>query len=184
MAVGTALVSALVVSFALAADNRFSVKAPNDIAFSEFEGYEAWQMIAPSQPDNSGGCGSTPAPGCIKTILGNPSMIKAYADGIPANGKPVPDGAVMTKIEWSKNHSTNPPYAATLPGTLSAVSFMVKDSKRFPDTNGWGYATFVYDKAAGTWKASSDKPAFAKTCHACHTLVKARDFVFTDYAQR
>jgi hypothetical protein len=61
---------------------------------------------------------------------------------------------------------------------------MLKDSKRFPKTNGWGYATFRYDAASDTFKAFGDDPAFVNTCHACHTIVKARDFVFTDYAKR
>jgi hypothetical protein len=180
-----AIVAASVVAagVALAAQDRFTLKAPNGIAFSEFKGYEAWQMIGPSQPDDGGGCGSTPA-GCIKTILGNPVMIKAYSDGIPANGASVPDGAVMAKIEWSKKHTTPPPYGATVPGTLRAVSFMVKDSSRFPGANGWGYATFNYDEASGVWTPFGDSPAFATKCHACHTIVKARDFVFTTYAQR
>ena len=176
--------SVLVVSVVLTAQDRFTLKVPNGIAFSEFKGYEAWQVIAPSQPDNEGGCGSSPAPGCIKAVLGNPVMIKAYNDGIPANGKAVPDGAMMAKVEWAKKHKSAPPYAVTEPGPLIEVSFMVKDSKRFPSTNGWGYATFRHDAASGTWKAFGDTPAFANTCHACHTLVKARDFVYTSYAQR
>lgn len=61
---------------------------------------------------------------------------------------------------------------------------MVKDSKRFPGTNGWGYATFRHDAASGEWKSLGDSPAFASTCHKCHTIVKARDFVLTGYAQR
>ncbi len=175
--------SLLVANLVFAAQDRFTLKAPNGIAFSEFKGYDAWQVIAPSQPDNGGGCGSTPA-GCIKTILGNPVMIKAYGDGIPASGASVPDGAVMAKIEWSKKMTSPPPYGATVPGALRQVSFMVKDSKRFPGTNGWGYATFNYDQALGDWKAFGNGPEFVNTCHACHTHVKARDFVFTDYAQR
>jgi hypothetical protein len=74
----------------------FSLKAANGIAFSEFRGYDAWPVIATSQPDDAGGCG-TSKDGCIKVIVGNPAMIKAYSDGIPANGKPVPDGAAMAK---------------------------------------------------------------------------------------
>jgi hypothetical protein len=76
----------------------------------------------------------------LKAIVGNTAMIKAYNDGISANGKPVPDGAAIAKIEWSKNRNTAAPYGVTVPGTQTEVSFMVKDSKRFPDTNGWGYA--------------------------------------------
>ena len=63
---------------------------------------------------------------------------------------------------------------------------MVKDSKRFPDTDGWGYAEFLYDAASDTFATPGNGPAFAKTtCHQCHTTgAKARDFVFTSYAKR
>ncbi len=176
--------SVFVVSVVLAAQDRFTLKTPNGISFSEFKGYEAWPVIAPSQPDDADGCGSAPPPGCIKAVLGNPVMIKAYADGIPANGKPVPDGAVMAKVEWAKKNVPGPPYAVTMPGPLIEVSFTMKDSKRFPATNGWGYATFRHDAASGTWKPFGNGPEFANTCHKCHTLVKARDFVFTSYGQR
>jgi hypothetical protein len=73
----------------------------------------------------------------MKAILGNPAMIKAYRDGIPANGHRVPDGAAFAKIEWLKARDSNSPYAVTVPGAQTEVSFMLKDSKRFPDTNGW-----------------------------------------------
>jgi Cytochrome P460 len=176
--------SVFVVSVMLTAQDRFMLKTPNGITFSEFKGYEAWQVIAPSQPDDEGGCGSSPAPGCIKAVLGNPVMIKAYIDGIPANGKSVPDGAMMAKVEWAKKHKSAPPYRVTEPGPLIEVSFMVKDSKRFPGTNGWGYATFRHNAASGTWNAFGDSAAFANTCHACHTVVKGRDYVYTSYAHR
>ena len=176
--------SVFVVGVVVAAQDRFTLKTPNGVAFSEFKGYETWQVIAPSYPDDEGGCGSAPAPGCIKAVLGNPVMIKAYNDGIPANGKPVPDGAAMAKVEWSKKINAASPYGVTEPGPLIEVGFMVKDAKRFPDTNGWGYATFRHDAASGTWKPFGESPAFAKTCHQCHTRVKARDFVYTSYAQR
>ena len=171
-------------SMALAAQDRFALKSPNGIAFSDFKGYETWQVIGSSQPDDAGGCGSSPAPGCIKAILGNPVMIKALTQGIPANGTSVPDGAVMTKIEWQKHRPSASAYGVTVAGALAEVAFMVKDSKRFPDTNGWGYATFTYDAASDTFKAFGDSPAFANTCHACHTIVRARDFVFTNYPKR
>ena len=182
--VNALVASVLVVSAAVAAQDRFTLKVPNGIAFSEFKGYDTWQVIAPSQPNGADGCGSSPAPGCIKAIVGNPVMVKAYGDGVPANGKPVPDGAVMAKIEWLKKENPGPPYDLTVPGTLREVAFMLKDSKRFPGTDGWGYATFRYDAASGTWKPFGDSPAFAQTCHKCHTLVKQRDFVYTHYAQR
>jgi Cytochrome P460 len=80
------------------------------------------------------------------SLLGNPAMIKAYADGFPANGKSVPDGAAFVKIEWAKARDTTAGDAMVVPGNLAEVAFMVKDSKRFPRTDGWGYAThdFVF----------------------------------------
>jgi hypothetical protein len=179
--------SVLVVSGVLAAQSqdRFTLKSANGIAFSEFRDYEAWQLIATSQPDDAGGCGTSKA-GCTKAILGNPAMIRAYRDGIPANGQAVPDGAAMAKVEWLKEHKTSP-YPVTLPGKQTEVSFMVKDSKRFPDTNGWGYATFAYEASSDTFKPS--KPSTATnaraSCHGCHTAgAKSRDFVYTDYVKR
>jgi hypothetical protein len=184
MVIVIASASLFAVGITFASQDRFTLKTPNGIAFSEFKGYETWQMIGSSQPDDAGGCGSSPEPGCIKSILGNPAMIKAYSQGIPFNGKPVPDGAAMAKIEWRKHRDPALPYGVTVPGTLMEVAFMVKDSKRFPETNGWGYGTFRYDAAADTWKPFGDSPAFAKTCHGCHTSVKPRDFVFTEYPKR
>ena len=110
-------------------------------------------------------------------------MIQAYNDGIPANGKPVPDGAVMAKVEWAKQHNTAPPYPVTVPGPLIEVSFMVKDAKRFPGTTDGGTRRSGRTQRR-VMKPFGDSPAFANTCHACHTIVKARDFVYTDFAQR
>ena len=134
-------------------DARFRLTSPNGIAFADFKGYDAWQVIEPSEPDDAGGCGASPAPGCIKAILGNPAMIQAYKDGFPASGHPAPDGATMVKVEWAKHHATGAPvsaYPVTLPGPLVQVSFMLKDSKRFPATDGWGYTTFKRDTVSGT----------------------------------
>jgi hypothetical protein len=166
--------------------DRFTLKSANGIAFSEFRDYEAWQMIATSEPDDAGGCGTSKV-GCTKAILGNPTMIKAYRDGFPANGTAVPDGAAMAKIEWLKARNDTAPYGVTVSGAQTEVSFMLKDSKRFPDTNGWGYATFEYDGDSATFKPA--KPTTASNarslCHGCHVLgAKARDFVYTDYAKR
>lgn len=177
--------SALVVGVALAAQapDRFAVKSPNGIAFSEFKGYDAWQTIAPSQTDATSGCMEGQ---CVKAILGNAVMMRAYADGIPANGKPVPDGAMIAKIEWAKGSNAASPYSVTVPGKLNDISFMVKDSKRFPDTNGWGYAQFRYNPASGVFTPYGSGAAFAKSdCHQCHISgAKARDYVYTKLAPR
>src|SRR5437867_6922220 len=77
----------------------------------------------------------------MAVILANPVIINAYQSGIPGNGKPFPDGSRMAKIHWNpKKLETFP--AATVPGTLHDVDFMVKDSKRFTDSGGWGWAVF------------------------------------------
>ncbi len=117
--------------------------------------------------------------------VGNATMMKAYAGGFPANGQAVPDGAAMAKIEWHNRHVAAP-YGVTVPDALAGVSVMVKDSKRFPDTNGWGYATFVYDAQGNSFKPSTDNPATMKTlCHSCHTrYAKDHDYVFTQWAKR
>ena len=167
--------SVFMFSLVLAAQDRYSLKSPDGIGFSEFRGYEVWQQVAPSHEND-----------VVKSILGNPLMIKTYQDGFPANGKSVPDGAMMAKIQWVMKNNPLLPGAAKVPDRLKQVGFMVKDSKRFPDTNGWGYAEFIYDATSRTFKPLGDAAPFAKTaCHQCHTTgAKARDFVFTSYAER
>jgi len=162
---------------AVSAQDKYTLKVPGGLGFSEFRGYESWQVISISQDG-----------GHVAAILGNPVMIKAYEEGIPGNGKPFPDGAKMAKIHWTpKKMETFP--AATVPGAQHDVDFMVKDSKRFADSGGWGWATFEYDAASGTFTPGTlaDKPPQghdAKCGFTCHTIVKARDYVFTAYATR
>ena len=172
------IVSASIVGgIALAAQDRYTVKVPGGLAFSEFRGYETWQAISVSLNDKA-----------VAVILGNPAMIAAYQAGIPGNGQPVPDGARMAKIHWTPK--PNPLFPeATGPDALVNVDFMVKDSKRFAASGGWGYAVFNYDAATKTFKpgTTADTPPQgndAKCGFACHTIVKARDYVFTDYGRR
>ena len=120
-----ALPSALA-GMALAAQDRYSLQVPGGLAFSEFRGYEDWQIIAASHNGDK-----------IATILGNPVMIEAYKEGIPINGKPVPDGARMAKIHWTAKKDESQPGEPIVPGALHDVDFMVKDSKRFADSGGW-----------------------------------------------
>jgi hypothetical protein len=155
------------------AQDRFTLKSPNGIVFSEFRGYDGWQAVAPSATDDG-----------IKAILANPVMINAYRSGSGA-GKPFPDGSMIAKIEWAKTPNADSPYDVTVPGALKSVSFIEKDSRRFKDTDGWGYAQFKYDAAAKTFTPTGQGAGFGKTeCHTCHTGVKAADFIFTHYAPR
>src|SRR6266404_741148 len=118
----------VLVALALAAEDKYTVKVPGGLAFSEFRGYEAWQAVSISRNER-----------VAAVILVNPVMIDAYRAGIPGNGKPVPDGAKMAKIHWSPKQNEFFP-DATVPGKLVNVDLMVKDSKRFADSGGWGYA--------------------------------------------
>jgi len=167
----------VLVALAMAAQDKYTVKVPNGLAFSEFRGYEAWQIVSISQDGP-----------LVAAILANPVMINAYQAGVPGNGKPFPDGSKMAKIHWTPKKMDVFP-AATVPGTQHDVDFMVKDSKRFADSGGWGYAVFDYDTASDTFTpgTTADKPPQgndAKCGFACHTRVKTRDYVFTDYGHR
>jgi len=176
IAIVTALVSALSGS-ALSAQDKYTLKVPGGLAFSEFRGYESWQVVSVSQDGP-----------LFAAILANPVMIAAYRAGVPGNGKLFPDGSKMAKIHWNpKKLETFS--AATVPGTLHDVDFMVKDSKRFGDSAGWGWAAFEYESASGRFRAgtTADSPPQgndAKCGFACHTIVQKRDYVFTDYGSR
>ena len=116
-------------------------------------------------------------------------MMEALRAGVPGNGKPFPDGAKMAKIHWSpKTQATYPGQPKAL-GTQANADFMVKDSTRFADSGGWGWGSFDYDAASDTFSPATqaDSPPQghdAKCGFACHTLVKSRDYVFTEFAHR
>ena len=164
--------------------DRYTLQVPGGLAFSEIRGYEQWQVVGPSL---------TEAANVIRVILANPVMIKAYQEGIPGNGKPFPDGSKIVKLEWRPKKLTDLPFSAstpdTVPGDLAEVEFILKDSKRFSDTHGWGYAMFDYDAASGTFTPATlaSKPPQghdAKCGAACHTLAASKDYIFTAYAKR
>jgi len=152
------------------AQDKYTLTVPDGLAFSEFRGYEDWQTVAVSQPE-----------GVLNAILANPAMIKAYRAGVPGNGTPFPDGSKIAKIQWKAKKSAEAPYAVLVPDTMKDMLLIVKDSKRFPDTGGWGYAQFNYDPASDTF---SPEGAGAKCGAACHTIVKAKDYIFTAYPKR
>ena len=168
-----AALSGLVIS----AQDKYSVRVPGGLAFAEFKGYESWQVISMSANAR-----------VVAITMGNPAMIDAYQSGIPANGQPVPDGAKMAKVHWlPKKHAFFP--ESVVPGTLVNVDFMVKDSKRFADSGGWGYAVFDYDAESGSFKPGTlagtpPQGNDAKCGFACHTRAKASDYVFTEYGKR
>jgi len=174
----SASIAVLAGGVAISAQDKYTVQVPNGLGFSEFRGYEDWPVIAISE---SGGK--------IAVIVGNPVMIDAYKQGVPSNGKPFPDGAKMAKIHWSPKIQETYPGQPTVPGNQLDAGFMVKDSKRFADSGGWGWAAFNYDAASGKFTpgTEADKPPQAndaKCGFACHTKVKTSDYVFTEYGKR
>jgi hypothetical protein len=127
------------------------------------QGYRQWEFIAPSleaDPLNE-----------LRIILGNPVAIKAYREGT----LPFPDGAILAKLAWKKVPSTEFG-AASVPGDPTTVQFMVKDSKKYAATGGWGFGRFINGRPASE--------AQHQTCFACHqALVKNHDLVFTRLAR-
>ena len=178
LVIGMAIVWLAVLSgLAMSAQDKYDVKVPGGLAFSDFKGYEGWEAISMSRSERA-----------VAIIFGNPAMIAAYKGGFPANGKPVPDGAKMAKVHWTPRPNAFFP-DATVPGALLNVDCMEKDSKRFADSGGWGYAVFDYDPESDTFKPGTTagmppQGNDAKCGFACHTRAKTRDYVFTEYGKR
>jgi len=124
--------------------------------------YRQWTLIAPASED---------APlDELRVVLGNPVAVQAFADNV----RPFPDGAVLVKLAWKR--APSPDFStATIPGAATTVQVMVKDSRRYAASGGWGYGRFVDGQPVDA--------AQHRTCHACHAArVKQRDYVFTRYA--
>jgi cytochrome P460 len=158
---------------ALAAQDRFTLTVPNGLAFAEFKGYEDWQDVAVSETESS-----------VKAILANPIMMKAFREGVPGNGRAFPEGSKIVKIEWIKKKNPVSPYFVEVPNYLKNVDLIEKDSKRFPQTNGWAYAQFTFDPASDTFKPSALSASGHECGYACHTIAKANDYIFTAYPTR
>jgi hypothetical protein len=169
---------ALLAAGAIAAQDRYTVKVPNGLGFAEFRGYDSWQFVSMSQNGPM-----------MAIILGNPTLIAAFKSGIPENGKPFPDGAKMAKIHWIPKKNEAAPGQPLVPSVLHDVDFMVKDSKRFADSGGWGYGAFEYDDATGSFSPGTEANSppqghDAKCGAACHTAAQKSDYVFTRYPKR
>ena len=162
------IVLAITAGTAISAPDKYALQLPNGIAFSEFKGYENWQVVAVSQTDD-----------LLKVEVANPTMIDAYRAGIPGNGKPFPDDSKIAKIEWKPKKSAEAPFSVRIPDTLQDVFLIEKDSKRFPATKGWAYAVFDCIPASDTSKA--DATGTIDCGFACHTKVAAKDYIFAAY---
>ena len=126
------------------------------------EGYRKWELIAPAQE-------AAPLDE-LRAVVGNDVAIKAYQDPT----LPFPDGTVLVKLAWK--HVQSPEFEpASIPGAATTVQVMVKDSKKYAATGGWGFGRFINGKAVDQ--------AQHETCFACHQArVQNHDFVFTRYA--
>jgi len=161
-----ASLAAGVVSSAVAAAFAANTSNPDQLSpiygVSLPDGYRKWELIAPAQeaaPLNE-----------LRAVVGNDIAVKAYRDG----RLPFPDGTVLVKLAWK--HTQSPEFeSASIPGAATTVQVMVKDSKKYAASGGWGFGRFIDGKPVDR--------AQHETCFACHEArVKQRDYVFTKWA--
>ena len=153
------------------AKDKYSLKSPGGISFSEFKGYEDWSVVSSARTDE-----------VLKVIVANPTMIKAYKAGIPGNGQPFPEGSKIAKLQWKPKKSTEAPFVVDVPDVFTQAFLMEKDTKRFPSSGGWGYALFNYDAASDEF--SVDPSGVANCGDSCHKAVKTKDYIFHPYQKR
>jgi hypothetical protein len=131
------------------------------------EGYRDWKLI--SVAHEAGDLND------LRAILGNDVVTKAYREG----KFPFPDGSIIARLAWEyvpseENNKVFGRDQSFVAGRATNVQFMVKDSKKYAATGGWGFAQFQNGKPLGE--------AMLKTCFPCHEPSKANDYVFTRYA--
>ena len=137
----------------------FGVKLPAD--------YRDWKLISVAHEEGD--------LNDLRAILGNETAIKAYRD----KALPLPDGTIVARLFWShisseENNKAFGRFQSFVAGPPINVQFMVKDSAKYADTGGWGFAQFKDGKPADE--------AVHKRCFACHQSAKAHDYLFTHYA--
>jgi hypothetical protein len=130
-------------------------------------GYRDWKLISVAHEEGN--------LNDLRALLGNDAAIKAYREG----KLPFPDGTIIARLAWSyvpseENNKVFGRSQSFVAGPATNVQFMVKDSRKYAATGGWAFAQFKNGKPADE--------ALLKTCFPCHQPVKARDFVFTQYA--
>jgi hypothetical protein len=132
------------------------------------DGYRDWRLVSVAHEEGN--------LNDIRAILGNDVAIEAYRNG----KRPFPDGAIIARLAWSyveseennKVFGQRQSFVAGAP--KNGVQFMVRDSKKYAATGGWGFGHFDHGKTA------SDK--VLNTCFSCHEARSSRDLVFTDYS--
>src|SRR4051812_19098971 len=141
IAIATAAFAALGGMAVYAAD-KYALKTPSGIAFSDFKGYEDWSVVSSARTDE-----------VLKVVVANPVMVEAYKAGIPGNGRPFPDGSKIEKLQWKQKKSREPPFVVEVLDISTQPFVIKKDSKRFPDSGGWGSAFLNYDPAPKNFTA-------------------------------
>src|SRR5258708_20878795 len=153
IAIATAVPAALG-GAAVYAQDKYSLKSPSGIEFSDFKGYEDWAVVSSARTDE-----------VLKVIVANPTMIKAYKAGVPGNGQPFPEGSKIAKLQWSFKKSTEATFVVDVPDAPTQAFLIEKDSKRFPKTAGWGYALFNHATPTANMTPNEAKPTSAPLCH-------------------
>jgi len=163
--------AAAAISGALAFETPASAAAESQaVPASEIElppGYRDWRLV--SVAHEAGNLND------LRAILGNDTAIKAYRDGT----LPFPDGTIIARLAWAytpseENNKVFGRDQSFIAGSATNIQLMVKDSKKYAATGGWGFAQFTDGKPAGE--------ATIKACYGCHVPAKANDYVFTHYA--
>jgi len=137
----------------------FGVKIPS--------GYRDWKLISVAHEEGE--------LQDLRAILGNDIAIKAYRAGT----LPFPDGAIIARLAWShvpseENNRAFGRAQSFVAGPGTNIQFMVKDSRKYAATGGWGFAQFK--------EGQPSAEAVHKTCFPCHQPAQTRDFVFTHYS--
>ena len=160
---GVALAAVLFTSSAWSAKPAVA-PAPNDIVLPD--GYKDWRVISSShRTDNN----------TMRIVVGNDAAVAAARQG---KTQPWPEGAILGKLVWKAETHANWP-TATVPAKFVHAEFMIKDSKKYTATGGWGFARWLGDEQ----KPYGKDAGFVQECFACHIPVKSNDYVFTHPAK-
>ena len=163
-----AAVVASFLAFTQHASGHTDEKVPPNYEVQIPAGYRDWKLI--SVAHEAGNLND------IRAILGNDEAIKAYRE----EKLPFPDGTIIARLAWKyvpseENNKVFGSEQSFVAGSPTNVQFMVKDSRRYSATGGWGFAQFTNGKPLNE--------AEPKTCFSCHEPAKTRDFIFTHYSR-
>ncbi len=162
----TAAALSIFAAVTFSAESADDESSPNSGLKIPPAGYRDWRLISVAREEAN--------LNDLRAILGNDIAIEAYRQG----KLPLPDGTIIARLAWSyvpseENNKVFGRPQSFVAGAPTNVQFMVKDSKKYMPTGGWGFAQF-----------NDGKPddVAVQDCFSCHVPVKARDFVFTRYA--